>query len=303
MLLSSCSMFTKTRDRDRDRRDDRDDDDDRPSFTRPVRETSETTAGTTATAVTVETTMEITPTPSDGSLTDDDYVAAYTSYLTILEDNEDEIRAYDWMVSEEYSDYWDDSVMQPLDDCPVALADVTGDSLYDLFIMKTDNDYMATLEIYSYDPSSGSTNLIFTEDGFDLLAGGGGRYLIATMEDGFLFIYDAIGDEDWHDNYTVYYYNRAAVAMEPTGVLSYHEYLNDDATGYEYEYFLNDESISEEDFIFYKCDALEYLQYVLQFNFITDQDIIEYTGGCYRAALSYDEAYCLLEEVLSGFTT
>lgn len=295
MLFTACSIFD-TGSRSRSRRDrDRDDDDDGNGFTRPAVETTEeTTAATTTSAAPTAAPTEVT-TPASG-YSDDVFVDAYFSYREILEANEEEIRAYDWMVFE--GGTASDGVMEPTEDCPCALADVTGDTIPDLLIMKAETDYMATLEIYSYDPESGESILIYTEDGFDVLAGGGGRYLIASMDDNCLFIYKGSGDEEWTDIYSIYAYNHTLQSMEIAGELTCYEYLNDGYDEYLQEYYIGDEPISEEDFLWYRQEALEYFEYVLQFNYISDEDMIEYSQDVSHVAFSYDEMHDLLADLV-----
>ena len=300
MLFASCSQPTRSR-RDRDRNRDRDDDSS-PRFTRPAPETSETTAATTTAATTTAATTasDPIPTPATGSgLPDEVFLNAYTDYLEILEENEDEILAYDWQVYEDSS--WS-SAATPDVDSPCALADVTGDNVPDLIIMKAETEYMATLEMYSYNPATGTTDLVYSEDGFDILAGGGGRYMIATIEEGFTFIYKGEGDEEWTDLYSVYYYNSASGQLECTGTLMFHQDLDAAGMEYVYEYYLDDEEITEADFLFDKQDVLGYVQYILQYNYISDEDMADCISSNPGVAMSYDEMYELLNELIDIFT-
>lgn len=299
MLLTSCSMLTDTR---KPRRDRDDDDDSGSGFTRRTEETTEATTTTTAeTRPSSDPTTPTESTASSGVYTDADFAAAYTSYLSILEDNEDEIRAYDWMAYE--GGVGSPDVMEPLEDCQCALADVTGDTLPELFIMKAETDYMATLEIYTYNPSNGQTSLILTEDGLDVLAGGGGRYMIASLTDGCLFIYEGLGDEEWTDDYNIYLYDHDEEYMELIGNLEFHQDLDDEGIDYVYDYYMNGVVITEDEFQLDKHQIYVYIEYVLQYNYITDEDAIELTEDKPKVAFSYDEMYEILTEAIVDLTT
>ena len=122
LLLTACSG-----DSGRRSRRDRDDDDDRDSRhereTEVTEETEEPTMITAVETLVTETTAETAPAVSDELRT-----AAYTGYLELIEENEDEIRAYNWMSVSPSSR----SVMAPSENVPLALYDVTGDGLEEL---------------------------------------------------------------------------------------------------------------------------------------------------------------------------
>lgn len=286
LLLTACSG-----DSGRRSRRDRDDDDDRDS--RHERETEETEETEEPTLITVEetraiettaeTTVETVPTVSDELRS-----AAYTGYLEIIEDNEDEIRAYNWMSVSPSSR----SVMAPSEDVPLALYDVTGDGLEELFMMKADNTMYATLYVYTYDESSQSCYNILTLEYFDVLAGGGGRYALVPLDPGFLFVYTSSGDEDWTITYTIYEYNGAEFCE--AGNIEEYSYPNDDYSETIYEYSMNGDSITESDFDSAREEVYDYVEALLQYNYLSDADLVSVVSSVPSYAMSYDDMHDLL---------
>lgn len=291
MLLSACSG-----DSGRRSRRDRDDDDDRES--RRERETEETEESvlitveeTRASATTAETTAE-TAAETAAAVSDEVRTAAYTGYLELIEENEDEIRAYNWMSTMSAGR----GVMAPTEEVPLALYDVTGDGLEELFMMKADNQMYATLYVYTYDESSESVYNILTLEYFDVLAGGGGRYAIAPLDPGFLFVYTSSGDEEWTERYTVYQYNGAVLFQ--SGVIQEYSYPTDDYSDTIYEYTMNEEAITEDDFDSARDEVYDYIEGVLQYNYISDSDMVTVLSGVDSYAMSYDDMHDYLSSLI-----
>ncbi len=289
ILLASCSAFDTGSNRRRNRDRDRDDDDDghSSSFTRPARETSaETVPMPSETRASAETTETTAATSASGAEVSPE---VYASYLEILEANEDAIRAYDWMSMESSSS----DVLTPPEDTPCALYDVTGDGIEELFVMQTSTGYNADLTIYSYNAGSGNAEAIFESEGFDVLAGGGGRYLIGMLEDGFLFIYTGEGDEDWTNEYQVYAFDGTSSQM--TGLLVEISHLDDGQYEYVYEYELNGQAIDEDTFETSKATFIEYIESVIMYNYISDPDMVAGISNMTPIAMSYDDMHSYLE--------
>lgn len=291
MLLSACSG-----DSGRRSRRDRDDDDDRES--RRERETEETeepvlitVEETRASATTAETTAE-TAAETAAAVSDEVRTAAYTGYLELIEENEDEIRAYNWMSTMSAGR----GVMAPTEEVPLALYDVTGDGLEELFMMKADNNMYATLYVYTYDVPSQSCYNILTLEYFDVLAGGGGRYAIAPLDPGFLFVYTSSGDEEWTERYTVYQYNGAVLFQ--AGVIQEYSYPTDDYSDTIYEYTMNEEAITEDDFDSARDEVYDYIEGVLQYNYISDSDMVTVLSGVDSYAMSYDDMHDYLSSLI-----
>ena len=287
ILLTACSSDNGKRNRSR-----HDDDDDSGSgFVRETEQTEETETTVTEETHPVETT-ETSAAPTVPTVSDEVRAAAYADYLTIIEDNEDAIRAYNWMATVAPGS----GVMAPSEEVPLALYDVTGDGLEELFLMKTETTYNADLEVYSYDPASGTSNLILSLEGFDVLAGGGGRYAIAPMDPGFLFVFRGEGDEEWTDSYSVYQFNGSEMYL--SGNITKVSHPNDDYTEYVSDYSMNDAAIDEDDFEEAKAEVYEYIEALLQYNYLSQPDMVDVLSDVDTYAMSYDDMHDLLSGAL-----
>ena len=287
ILLTACSSDNGKRNRSR-----HDDDDDSGSgFVRETEPTEEAETTVTEETHPVETT-ETSAAPAVPTVSDEVRAAAYADYLTIIEDNEDAIRAYNWMATVAP----DSGVMAPSEEVPLALYDVTGDGLEELFLMKTETTYNADLEVYSYDPASGTSNLILSLEGFDVLAGGGGRYAIAPMDPGFLFVFRGEGDEEWTDSYSVYQFNGSEMYL--SGNITKVSHPNDDYTEYVSDYSMNDAAIDEDDFEEAKAEVYEYIEALLQYNYLSQPDMVYALSDVDTYAMSYDDMHDLLSGAL-----
>ncbi len=292
ILLASCSAFDTGSRRSRNRDRDRDDDDGHSSsFTRPVRETEAETvpmpSETRAPAATSETTTTAASTAPDVEVSPE----VYASYLEILEANEDEIRAYDWMGMETAAP--DPERLIAYSDTPCALIDLTGDGIEELLIMSTTTGYNADLHVYTYNSDTGSCESIMELVGFDVLAGGGGRFLIAQLTDGYLLVYKGEGDEDWTDVYAVFGFLDTSSYLG--GRLERDTYLDDGQSEYVYEYTLNDTSIDESEFEESKSTMIDYIGTVIMYNYISDPDMVSALSDMTPIAMSYDDMHSYLE--------
>ena len=291
MLLTACS-FLDSGSSSRSRRNrDRDDDDGGSGFTRQTSEPTETEAPT----PTPEETRPSQTTETSATAPVDENAATAAAYLEVLAEREDDIRAYDWIRSFDGPAIAEEGWVVPDDDYTCGLADITGDNMSELFIMTCTEPYQANLEIYTYDSASDSAVCLGTIDGFDVQAGGGGRYMIAAMDEGFLLVYRGIGDMNWQDTYEVYGVNQgqfmrsAFIEMIMTVDDEYQE---------NYEYFMNSNELTEEQFADAKTDVLAYTEVLLQFNFLTDGEMIEAYNRLPRGTATYDGMVEYLNEFL-----
>ena len=297
VLMSAACNMGGSGSRSRRDRDDDDERETRTSRTSRTEETEETTEATEETRPTIETAPLLTEPSSSGLInTSSGDPAIYESYLEILEDNESEIEAYNWMRYENAVEP-DDHLIAP-GNVPCALYDITGDGIEELLIMKTDNGYAATLEIYTYDSSSSSAVQIYSEEGFDVMAGGGGEYLIGTLEDNFLFIFRGEGDEEWTDDYSVYGYLPATHEYTLTGHLKMHSDLDDAGMDYVYDYELNGEVIDADAFEEAKAAVCAYFDTIIFYNYIFDSDMINGVSGKTPIGMSYDDMHDYLESLI-----
>ena len=292
MLLSSCSMSS---DRSRSRRDRDDDDEDQTERTELTEETEQTepSEDLDQTRQTIE---ETEVTPSQNEITDEIRQAAYASYLSVLEANEESIRAYNWI---DIASQWNNAgglAMEGEYQC--ALYDVTGDGLEELFFMTSVNDVMATLDIYSYDTSASQAYSVLEVQGLDVQAGGGGYYFVALLNDGDMLVYVSSGDEQWTDAYRVLTFD--GYEFQVSSSFEYTTRPNDDYTGSIDEYTSDRAEISADAYEGLVASALSDIDAVFQYNWISDDQIVEVLSShpCY--AISYDSAVAELTGSGSG---
>ncbi len=292
-LVTSCS-FLDSGSKSRSRRDrDRDDDNGGSGFSRRAEETTETTEETAA-PTPVETTVETTP-PAPTAINPDDYmVQAATGYLEVLAEREEDILAYDWMNYWYGDDTLADGFVAPEECYNCGLADLNGDDIAELLIMTSMQPYVAVLEVYSYDPARDEVICLGSIDNLDVQVAGGGRYLIAVLDDGFLLVYTSMGDENWTDIYDVY-----AVfgdSLELSGSLEMDSYYDQGNTTY--EYYLNGAAVDEEEFLLDKTDVLSYVEQILMYNYITDEEMCETVVSNSRSSTTYEDMILYLESFI-----
>ena len=136
------------------------------------------------------------PSEGDNSAIIEEYREdAYSNYLNILDESEDQIEEY-WCYNPEYVE---------LRSC--ALADVTGDGVDELFIVRQEtNVFGGCLEVYSYDPSIGSSEVILNTGVYQ---GGMGNDLFVFLsedEDVIVATFTAL-DGGYYGDYSVWSYD------------------------------------------------------------------------------------------------
>lgn len=115
-----------------------------------------------------------------------------SAYLQILSENSYSIQSYVSQYDYEYNNGSRIAITTPT---PVALTDVTGDKVPELFVMATTSEYATGLKIYTVD-ESGAVKVIYEEENFDVEVAGGTSYAIFKEADteGF-FLRSGITDE------------------------------------------------------------------------------------------------------------
>lgn len=279
LLFASCGSDSDRRSRDRDNDDD---------GSRFERETETEAVETTETEPAEVTETLQTSAATDPTVSDVVRQEAYADYLSIIEENEDAILAYDWMATLSAQS----GVMAPSENQQLALYDVDGDGLEELFLMKTETTYTADLEVYTFDPALGHSRQILTLEGFDVLAGGGGRYAVMPLDPGFLAVFASEGDERWTITYSVYEYNGSEMYL--AGTICEVTYPNDDYTDTVYEYTMNDEEISETQYEEARLEVFDYVEALLQYNYLSDDDMISTLSMVESYSMSYDDMHDLL---------
>lgn len=143
-----------------------------------------------------------------------------SKYKQILLDNQKTINKYDWQDGASKYDNKKKTMR------PVALYDITGDKIPELFFMSADTDYASSLFIYTYKDNKvakmtfdkavqqygSSRNAILQ----DILVSAGTTYAVYTnKEKNRLIIYDSNGgvDASWY-NFTIYKIEKGALNFE-----------------------------------------------------------------------------------------
>ena len=124
--------------------------------------------------------------------------AAYSAYKTVIEQNSMTIKAYSWQTVPGKNTYNARGI-----DRPIALCDVNGDRIPELFFFTSQNQGIARLHIYTF---NGKEAVEFSYAGFnddvnegrlsDVMAAAGTSYVVYKgKEANTLYMYDSSGDD------------------------------------------------------------------------------------------------------------
>ena len=124
--------------------------------------------------------------------------AAYSAYKTVIEQNATAIKAYSWQTVPGKDTYNARGI-----DRPIALCDIDGDNVPELFFFTSQNQGIASLHIYTF---NGKEAVELSYDGFnegaysgklaDQQAAAGTSYVVYKgKESNTLYIYDSNGDD------------------------------------------------------------------------------------------------------------
>ena len=124
--------------------------------------------------------------------------AAYSAYKTIIEQNATAIKAYSWQTVPGKDTYNARGI-----DRPIALCDIDGDNVPELFFFTANNKFDAQMHIYTF---NGKEAVELSYDGFnedaysgklaDQQAAAGTSYVVYKgKESNTLYIYDSSGDD------------------------------------------------------------------------------------------------------------
>ena len=124
--------------------------------------------------------------------------AAYSAYKTVIEQNSMTIKAYSWQTVPGKNTYNARGI-----DRPIALCDVDGDKIPELFFFTSQNQGIARLHIYTF---NGKEAVEFSYAGFnddvnegrlsDVMAAAGTSYVVYKgKEANTLYMYDSSGDD------------------------------------------------------------------------------------------------------------
>ena len=173
-----------------------------------------------------------------------DYSEAYAAYRAVLEARGDELSAVTWQ--NEYGLGWEEGTRSKYGREPVALVNICGDETPELIFTSTQTQYSAEISIYTY--ADGEAKCIFNDPEWDMQVAGGERYaFFQTGDEGTLYAYSSMGDEQWTFEYF-------PLIPGDDGMLSAGDtYVMKTQPSEDYEdlirtYELNGEEISEEDY-------------------------------------------------------
>ena len=124
--------------------------------------------------------------------------AAYSAYKTVIEQNANAIKAYSWQTVPGKDTYNARGI-----DRPIALCDIDGDNVPELFFFTSQNQGIASLHIYTF---NGKEAVELSYAGFDdgvngsrlsdVMAAAGTSYVVYKgKESNTLYIYDSSGDD------------------------------------------------------------------------------------------------------------
>ena len=147
--------------------------------------------------------------------------AAYSAYKTVIEQNSMTIKAYSWQTVPGKNTYNARGI-----DRPIALCDVNGDKIPELFFFTSQNQGIARLHIYTF---NGKKAVELSYAGFnddvnegrlsDVMAAAGTSYVVYKgKEANTLYMYDSSGDD--YMQYNIYKYTMKNSKLELVETLS-----------------------------------------------------------------------------------
>lgn len=147
--------------------------------------------------------------------------AAYSAYKTVIEQNSMTIKAYSWQTVPGKNTYNARGI-----DRPIALCDVNGDRIPELFFFTSQNQGIARLHIYTF---NGKKAVELSYAGFnddvnegrlsDVMAAAGTSYVVYKgKEANTLYMYDSSGDD--YMQYNIYKYTMKNSKLELVETLS-----------------------------------------------------------------------------------
>ena len=147
--------------------------------------------------------------------------AAYSAYKTVIEQNSTTIKAYSWQTVPGKNTYNARGI-----DRPIALCDVDGDKIPELFFFTSQNQGIARLHIYTF---NGKEAVELSYTGFnddvnegrlsDVMAAAGTSYVVYKgKEANTLYMYDSSGDD--YMQYNIHKYTMKNSKLELVETLS-----------------------------------------------------------------------------------
>ena len=224
--------------------------------------------------------------------------AAYASaYLQVLQQNRDQILAYDWQ--DDWSEYMsgeDPDAVTARTLAPVSLVDICADETPELIFVAATSEYQAQLQIYSY--TGGRAVQIFTRD-VDWQAAGGYRYcLFQAQGSRDLWLFASYGDEIW--TVTLESFELSGAQLTPSYLLFYEYGPNEDYSGTDEEYRENLTGISAEDYNAKFSAITNRMEHLYQLNYVDSDEMAEKAGLLEPESLSCAEAEELLRVLAGG---
>ena len=220
-----------------------------------------------------------------------DYSAAYAAYLSVLQENQRYISAYDWQRA--------DLDKTEANAKPVAIADIYGDGTPELLFMRGtagENDqyyYQASLVVSTYE--DGTVKTLYDAP-LDIQVAGGTCCCVFVGKDKTLYVYDSIGDEG-----VEYNYSRLAAsdgALAPAEKLSHSSYPNDDYTSFVDTYYIDEVEVPREDYEKIRGAWFDNTDKILLTSANDDDFLIGFEREHGSEALTYDEAIAKLNGLI-----
>ena len=186
------------------------------------------------------------------------YADLYQSYLTTLNEKEENIQAIDWQTRSYMSEEGLDTFSgYGYYDQRIAFYDLTADDVPEMIVLSgvIDTDagycYIADLDIYGF--CQGEVKNLYHQDAFEAEVAGGTRMAVFAI-DGGMVIYESMGDEAWDQSFTRYVWNGDSFGRDE--YVNFHTQPNDDYTGMIEAYTKNDA----------ECDAAAFVETVQNYS-------------------------------------
>ena len=224
-------------------------------------------------------------------------VAAYGSYLSILESLE-----YDIITYESYME-------SMLTTC--AMYDVTGDGVEDLIILKQDDPesvgyHAARLVVYSYNSNLASASVVLEIGNYSSQGGGGSDSFIAVSNSGKLIVCDCPSGGFLEENMTVYSFDGTQLVTELS--LRYSEDLSGEYS--DPQIYVNDNQVSRDSFNSNEAEIINSIAVMTHTNgsfwspnYEEYDDSHEIVSSYQCVGMSYDDMHALLTQNASVEST
>jgi len=224
-----------------------------------------------------------------------DYSAAYSAYIEILKNERENILGYTWQKGHYGNEaYTDENTPRP-----ICFADISGDATPELIYVASNPGYGSTTNIHVFSIIENSPTEIFNGE-WDYVAGGGFYYRLFIMEgEKNLYAWTSCGDESWTNDIYRFDENASGKLEKEVVLREYsHPDYNGDYSKKVYEYYHQDDPISDSEYSELCLELKETASGVIMESYIPDRLNDVFDLDMPTAEMTYDEAVAYLKSLL-----